>query len=256
MHFALQTSRRFDTLDITQCVGEAYGIASDLLKGEPVATGAYSVIFSPDCLKDLLGAFRSFINAESALKGLNPLRDKIGQSVGVSNLTLKDAHHVSGGMSISAFDDEGFPAQTSTLIQGGVLETFLHNSVTANHFKVANTANGSRGPKGSLGISSRHLVIEPGQQTDLKNGLYLEILSVQGTHSGANAVTGNFSFGASGFLCRNGERVQPVRGITVASNFYEMLFQIEGIGSEQFWSSDRSVYAPAIRFGNCSIAGK
>jgi len=256
MHFSMQARRRFDALDIEQCVDDAYATAYDLLHGGPVATGTYAVIFDTDALKDILSAFSAAFNGESAMKGLNPLRDKIGQSVASPCFSLADVPDLPGGMSVASFDDEGFPAQRTSLITNGNLETLLHNSVTADHFGVANTANGSRGPKSGLGISSRHLQISAGQDRDPRSGEYLEIVSLQGTHSGANAVTGNFSFGASGYRCRDGVRQEPVRGITVASNFYEMLKRVDALGMTQEWSSDGTLYAPTMRFDACTIGGK
>jgi PmbA protein len=256
MYFSMQARRRFDALDVNLCVEDAYTTAYDLLHGGPIATGTYSVIFSVDSLKDVLGAFGSAFDGESAMKGLNPLRDKIGEMVASPCLHLSDIPNLTGGMSIASFDDEGFPARRTTLIKQGNLETLLHNSVTADHFTVANTANASRSPKGGLGISPRHLHIAAGTEQNPHVGEYLEIVSLQGTHSGANAVTGNFSFGASGFLCRDGVRCQPVRGITVASNFYEMLNHISALGTDQTWSSDGTLFAPTIRFDACKIGGK
>jgi len=57
-------------------------------------------------------------------------------------------------------------------------------------------------------------------------------------------------------LCRDGQRVQPVRGITVAGNFYKMLNQIQCIGDEQFWNWERSALMPSIRFADIAISGE
>ena len=73
--------------------------------------------------------------------------------------------------------------------------------------------------------------------------------------SGANAISGNFSFGAAGFLCKDGERIQPVRQITVAGNFFEMLKQIRLIGGQQHWNWSRSCLMPSIRFSDVAISG-
>ena len=76
-----------------------------------------------------------------------------------------------------------------------------------------------------------------------------------GLHSGANAISGDFSFRASGYLCGEGQRVQPVRGITVAGNFYKMLKRIVAIGDTQQWNLHKSMCLPAIRFANMAISG-
>ena len=83
----------------------------------------------------------------------------------------------------------------------------------------------------------------------------LELTDLTGLHSGANAISGNFSFGASGYLCKDGERIQAVRGITVAGNFYEMLNKISMIGNQQHWNEGRSALMPSIRFSDVAISG-
>jgi PmbA protein len=93
------------------------------------------------------------------------------------------------------------------------------------------------------------------EQTELTAGRTVLITDLTGMHSGANPISGEFSFGASGFLCEDGERVQAVRGITVAGNFYDMLSRIDLIGAEQHWNWERSALMPSIRFSDVSISG-
>ena len=49
---------------------------------------------------------------------------------------------------------------------------------------------------------------------------------------GVNAVTGDYSRGAAGFLVENGEIVHPVDGVTIAGNLREMFLGIEAVGSD------------------------
>jgi len=76
-----------------------------------------------------------------------------------------------------------------------------------------------------------------------------------GLHSGANAISGNFSFSASGFLCKDGECIRAVRGITVAGNFSETLNKISMIDNQQTWKEGRSALMPSIRFADVDISG-
>ena len=114
-----------------------------------------------------------------------------------------------------------------------------------------------RGPRSTLGVGLHQVEIAKGEDdpTALHSGEYLELTDLTGLHSGANAISGNFSFGASGYLCRDGERIQAVRGITVAGNFYEMLRKISMIGNRQNWDEGRSALMPSIRFSDVAISG-
>jgi PmbA protein len=49
---------------------------------------------------------------------------------------------------------------------------------------------------------------------------------------GVNAVTGDYSRGAAGFLVEGGEIVAPVDGVTVAGNLRAMFGAIEAVGSD------------------------
>ena len=73
-------ARSFAELPIEACIDEAYEVADALLEGGPIPTGTYDVILTTDALKQLFDAFSTFLNGHSAVKGLNPLSDKVGQS--------------------------------------------------------------------------------------------------------------------------------------------------------------------------------
>jgi PmbA protein len=108
-----------------------------------------------------------------------------------------------------------------------------------------------------LGVNLHQVEIARGTEalSSLHSGEYLEVTDLAGLHSGANAISGDFSFGASGYLCKNRERIQAVRGITVAGNFYEMLNKISMIGNQQSWDEGRSALMPSIRFSDVAISG-
>jgi PmbA protein len=130
------------------------------------------------------------------------------------------------------FDSEGFDSEDLTLVENGTFKSFWHNSVTAKYFDENNNYRAARGARSSLGVSGTNIIIKEGTESSdsLHNGEYLKIYSMQGLHSGLNFMSGDFSFGASGYLMRGDEIVQAVNGITVAGNFYKMLKEIEGIG--------------------------
>ncbi|MGC6418996.1 MAG: TldD/PmbA family protein [Bradymonadia bacterium] len=249
------SARSFNDLNVTACIDDIYANARALLDGAPIETGRYDVIFSPDCLGRVLGAFRTTLSGVAAKKELTQFRGKEGESIASACLNLSDVPQIEGGLAYTPFDDEGYETSAKTIIRDGVLETLLHNSATANHFGLTTTGNASRSPKGQLDVSTNHLVIQAGVETDPTAGEYFEVIDLQGTHSGANAVSGDFSFGASGYLCRDGQRIKPVRGVTVAHNFYALLKSIEAVGRDQSWDSQKSLLTPVVRFGDCSVSG-
>lgn len=258
MHYQGQQARRFDELAPSALIAQIHAMAEGLLMGEAVPSGRYSVLFNLDSLASLFGCFQAALSGKWAQQGINPWRDKLGQSVASRWLTLESRVHMPGGMRIKGFDGEGTPTRDLLLIGEGELKTLLHNSATAHHFGVTSNGAAARSARGALDVAPRHLVFGTGPhtETEVKAGEYLELVKLDGLHSGADAVSGDFSFGASGFLCRDGERVQPVRGITVAGNFYRLLGELEAVGDLLHHDDGKGFYAPLIRFGDLSIAGK
>ena len=258
MHSQGQYGRRFDELDSQTLIEQIYAVADGLLPGEAVPSGRYSVLFSTNCFASLFGCFQAALSGKWAQQGINPWRSKVGQSVASRWLTLESRAYMPGGMKIKAFDGEGAATSDLLLIGEGELKTLLHNSATARHFGVASNGSAARSARSALDVTTRHLVFGTGPHSEgeVQSGDYLELVKLDGLHSGADAVSGDFSFGASGFLCRNGERVAPVRGITVAGNFYRLLGELEAVGNQLHHDDGKDFYAPLIRFGGLSIAGK
>ncbi|MFN8370913.1 MAG: metallopeptidase TldD-related protein [Bacteriovoracaceae bacterium] len=179
-----------------------------------------------------MGLFWHFFRQRCDGEKSNPFADKLDSKVAVSDLTIKDCPRYKSAFFHYDYDGEGVPTTDLTLIENGVLKSFYHNSVTARFFKTKSTGHASRSPKSALGVNGTIKVISAGKvnETDTLKGTYLELYSLDGLHSGANAVSGDFFIGASGYLCENGKRVKPVNGITVAGNFFEALKKIGAIG--------------------------
>ena len=97
-----------------------------------------------------------------------------------------------------------------TLIENGILKTFYHNTATASFYNTQSTGHAIRGTRSSLNVSGSNLVITPGSMSDsdVQEGTYLEVIDVMGIGPGSDSISGEFSFGASGYLCKNGKRIQ------------------------------------------------
>lgn len=230
--------------------------AAAMLSGKSVASGRFDVLFSLPQLASLLDAFALAFSGKAAVDGINPWRQKIGQAVASPLLNLIDRPLESQGLGYQLFDAEGVACHNQGVLVNGELQGLLHNSFSAQKLGLNSSGHASRSAKGNLGISAHQWYLPPGTSSaqQLRQGQYLEITGLQGLHSGANAISGDFSFGASGYLCRDGERVQAVRGITLAGNFYQLLQQIAAIGDRSHWHPNRSCCLADVRFQGLQVA--
>ena len=252
-----QAARLFTALDANDIVEKAYTHTLNILDGSPVPSGHYDVIFDEEVQASLFGVFTLMFSGKSAKDGVNPMREKLGDSIADARLNLTDQPLSTEGFGYQLFDAEGTATQSTPLIVNGTLNTLIHNSATASFFDMQTTGHAARGPKSTMGVGLHQLEISAGSasQTDLFSGKYLMLTDLTGMHSGANAISGDFSFGASGFLYEDGQLRQPVRGVTVAANFYDMLNKIALIGDKQFWNWEKSALMPHLRFTDLAISG-
>jgi PmbA protein len=68
---------------------------------------------------------------------------------------------------------------------------------------------------------------------DIDDGVLIQ--SVSGLHSGVNAISGDFSAGASGLTITNGQVGGPIREFTIASTLQRMLQDVVEVGNDVDW---------------------
>ena len=147
------------------------------------------------------------------------------------------------------FDAEGVPTANSTLIEDGVLTTWLLDSRSARQLglKTNGHSNG-----GSPGLSNAYLAagkLTPTElMADIVEGLYVnEMLGM-----GVNGLTGDYSRGAAGFMIRNGALAEPVAEITIAGNLKDMFLHLTPANDLRF---RRAVDSPTVRVDGLTVAG-
>ena len=221
----------------------------------PVEPGEYRILFRNSAAMDMVAVFSSVFSAEQAQKGLSLFANREGEVVAAECVTLMDDPFYAGHR--RAFDDEGVPGKKKAVIERGVLKTLLHSLKTAKKAGVESTGNGS-GSK----VSPTNFYIAPGT-TDYdtlikKLGKGLIITEVTGLHAGVNAISGDFSLLARGFLVENGEIVRAVDQITVAGSFFEMLKDIEEVASDLKFSFPGGMArpgSPSFLVSKLTVAG-
>lgn len=216
---------------------EAVEEATSLLGATTIKSGTYPVILRNDIAAKILATFSSTFSAENVQKGLSLFVNKLGEKVAADNFNLIDDPFLEDGFNSRPFDGEGVATRKKNIIEKGKLTTYLHNLKTARKDGVETTANAYRSShKSSVDIAPTNMYIAKGKKSykeliqSIEDGLI--ITSVQGLHSGANSISGDFSLGASGYYIKNGKIKRPVEQITISGNFMEMLKDIEIIADD------------------------
>jgi len=184
------------------------------------------------------------------------LVDKLGQQIGSPLLTVIDDATIADGPGSRPFDGEGVKASRVTVVEKGVLKSYMCDSYSARRLKQPLTGTTARGYSGGPGVSSSNLFLQAGESNpkdivkSVKNGLYLT--GFQG--SGFNNVTGDFSQGAYGFWIENGEIAYPVQEITIAGNMLKVLQNVAMVGNDLTFKLGSSA-APTILISEVTVGG-
>ena len=243
---------------------EAIDKAMDKIGADLVPSGKYNVVFSGDQMRSILAVFSSAFSAKQVLDGLSLLKGKLGESIASPIVNITDDPWREGLGVGTTFDAEGVATHRFSVVEGGVLKTYLHNRETALAMNTVTTANASKaGYSSSIAVSPHSFCIEPGEYSleDLlaKAGDGLYVTEIKGLHAGANPITGDFSLESAGFLIKDGKKCGAVKSFTVAGNFFALLGQISAIGNKLELGVPTGFTgfgAPDVLVPDMSVAGK
>ena len=251
--FAVSRSLDIDFFALGKNAAELALKSNDGIKIEPQKT---DVIFHPFALSDIIGeALAPSLDADNIQKGRSGLIGKIGEELAVPELSIYDDGLIEAGIETSVSDDEGVPSQRTTLIEKGVLETYLYDSYTAGKAGVKSTGNGSRSSYTSPpSVGLRNFIIDYPQTdiiADTQSGIFVN--TVIGAHT-ANSISGDFSVEArNAFTIKDGALDKPVKSLMISGNAFELLKQITGAGFDV--RKVGGIITPSIRVSNMSVVG-
>jgi PmbA protein len=238
--FGFSVGRSPDLFDLPRAAREAADRATRLLGATKPPSRRTTVVFDPFVTAQLIGIISSTLNGEAVVKGRSLFKDRLGEQVAPPFVSLVDDPTNPLAYTATDVDGEGLAARRNVLIDGGVLEMFVHNSYSARRAGTVSTGNAVRGGfSGTPGVGALALHLVPGTRSqeeliaDIDDGLLVQ--SVQGIHSGVNSISGDFSTGAAGLLIRKGQVAEPVREFTIASTLQRMLLDIVEVGGDVDW---------------------
>ena len=240
-------------------VGVGAGAAREALRflgAKPVVTRRTTLVLGPLAAMQFLGAVIGGTSAENVQRRRSFLIGKEGEAIASSCLTIREEPLWPGGLASSPYDGEGVARTPMTLIDNGVLTTYLHNSYTAAKAGVPNNAHAARsGYGGGVGIGFSNMQVLPGDRTeqeliaDVEDGLYVNLGGIT-PDTASGDISGTVDFG---FLIENGELVCPVHTAMVGSDAFEMLRNIDAVSSD--YREEPGTILPAMRIRDIQIAG-
>lgn len=196
----------------------------------PVVMGAGS---SGILLHEAMGhAFEADFNR----KGTSIFSDKMNQRVCPEGINIVDDATIQSNRGSLNFDDEGVPGQRTTMVEDGVLTSYLHDRISAKSFGATPTGNGRRESFRYNPIPRmRNTYMENGNANpqdiiaSVDKGIYVDEFANGQVKIGE----GDFTFYVkNGYLIENGKLTTPIKDINIIGNGPRALSDIVAVGND------------------------
>ena len=176
------------------------------------------------------------MEADFNRKEVSIFSDKIGKKIAEPFVTIVDSGtnaNIRGSVNV---DDEGNDSQETVLVENGVLKSYLHDRLSAQHYKVEPTGSGRRqdfrhAPMPRM--RNTYMLDGPHSKEEIvasvKKGIFAETFSNGQVFIGA----GDFTFYVkTGYLIENGKLTKPIKDINIIGNGPDVLRKIVMVGDD------------------------
>ena len=153
------------------------------------------------------------------------------------------------------YDGEGLASRKNVVVDAGIFRTILCDSYSARKLSRESTASAARGGGAGVGATTSNFILKPGPDSPeaivkaTKRGLF--VTDMMGF--GFNAVTGDFSRGASGFWIEDGELAFPVSEVTISLNVDDLWQRVDAVASDLDLRT--ATASPTLRVSRMVVAG-
>lgn len=168
-------------------------------------------------------------------KNVSIFSDLLGKKICNENINVVDDGTIDNARGAINFDDEGVESQKTYIVRKGVLESYLHDRISAKYYGVAPTGNGRRQsfrympmPRMRVTYMESGNTREEDMIASVKQGVYVDNFSNGQVQIGA----GDFTFFVkTGYLIENGKLTQPIKDINIIGNGPKALADITMVGN-------------------------
>ncbi|MEG1311263.1 MAG: TldD/PmbA family protein [Romboutsia sp.] len=210
------------------------------------------------------------LEATAVAKGNSVFADKLDKQIASTKVTAIDDGTLENHWGSANIDDEGTQTKRNVLIENGILKSYMIDKLNGRRMGMESTGS-SRRQSYKFAPTSRmtNTYIAPGDDKpediikSISDGLYAKKMG----GGSVNPVTGEFNFAvAEGYLVKNGEIVEAVRGASLIGKGSEVLMNIDmvadnikqaqGMCGSSSGSIPTNVGQPMIRVKEITVGGR
>lgn len=204
-------------------------------------------------------------------KNLSIFSDSLGKEICNPSINVVDDGTIEYARGAINFDDEGIESQKTYIVRDGILESYLHDRISAQHYGVVPTGNGRRQsfryaplPRMRVTYMENGNTCEEDMIASVKQGIFVDNFSNGQVQIGA----GDFTFFVkTGYLIENGKLTQPIKDINIIGNGPQALSDITMVGNnlkidESAWTCGKDGQSvpvgqglPSVLIRNLTVGG-
>ena len=227
----------FDTDVAYEYARDAVRLATVNLESVATPAGSMPVVLGPGWPGVLLHeAVGHGLEGDFNRKGTSAFSNRIGELVASPLCTVVDdgtLHDRRGSLSI---DDEGVPAQCTTLIENGVLKSYMQDKMNARLMGTQSTSNGRRESFAHLPMprmTNTYMLAGESDPEEILASVDKGLYAVNFGGGQVDITSGRFVFSLSeAYLIENGRIGAPVKGATLIGSGPDIMAKISMVGND------------------------
>ncbi|MFW9960277.1 MAG: TldD/PmbA family protein [Candidatus Thorarchaeota archaeon] len=242
--------------------------AQNVLKAKPFKEkwdDSVAVLAPSEGTEMVYGLIGFAVSGENVNRRSSPWADKMGEKVASENLTIIDNGLSEKGLLGSIVDDEGVPSQKTSILEKGVLQSYIFDSYNANQLEMQSTGNGLRRVARDLAgrfsspavCAGTTMEVKPSSKSvddiigEIKRGIYVEHFA----WPIVDPLSGTFSNEIrNARIIENGELGESIKYALWVGNLYE------SIKGDVLIANDPEIHdkrvMPTMAFPNTEIIGQ
>ena len=227
----------FDTDVAYEYARDAVRLATVNLESIATPAGSMPVVLGPGWPGVLLHeAVGHGLEGDFNRKGTSAFSNRIGELVASPLCTVVDdgtLHDRRGSLSI---DDEGVPAQCTTLIENGVLKGYMQDKLNARLMGTQSTSNGRRESFAHLPMprmTNTYMLAGESDPEEVLASVDKGLYAVNFGGGQVDITSGRFVFSLTeAYLIENGRIGAPVKGATLIGSGPDIMAKISMVGND------------------------
>lgn len=210
------------------------------------------------------------LEASCVSLGQSQFANKLGKQIANTKVTAIDDGTIANAWGSINIDDEGTPAKKNVLIENGILKSYLVDKLNGRRMGMESTGSSRRQSymyEPTSRMTNTYIDNGPDKNEDIIKSIEYGLYAKSMGGGSVNPITGDFNFSVrEGYIVRNGEIKEAVRGAGLIGKGSDILMDIDMVGQNldrgqgmcgaASGSIPTDVGQPLVRVSSITVGGR